>query len=400
MNFIPLYLNTAIGAVFIIILIFLDYIRKYNTDDFQRLLFICVLGAGFLATIADFLNRTMGGIPGHNIRITLYAVNSLFYVFQNIAYYSAIIFIDYFAYGDEGRTKRFIKIAIYFLVLYCVSVIVNLSLHYYFYISVDNIYTHGPLYNLRLIISYLSIPLCIMDMAFSSKSVKSSQIGLIALFGVITGAGAGMDVLFKSGSLAWPCFAAALLYIYFFIIRSDSKIDSLTGIGNRIAFNEFIEKISRRNVKGRPASKRRFPFPWNRTKVESWAVVMIDMDHFKQINDTLGHLEGDNALRDMASIIKSSVRSTDFAARYGGDEFILATPAKSNVDQLMSRLRTALASHNAKAGRPYTLEISYGCDIFTAGSGQSIDEFLAHIDSLMYKQKADRRRASDDKRTR
>jgi diguanylate cyclase (GGDEF)-like protein len=232
-------------------------------------------------------------------------------------------------------------------------------------------------------------------MILSSKTVKPSQIYMVALFGILTGTGAALDMIFKTGSLAWPCFAAALLYIYFFIIRSDSKIDSLTGIGNRVAFNEFIEKLSRRSIKDRVVKKRRFTFPWEKPMPEAGAVVMIDMDHFKNINDTLGHLEGDNALRDMAGLIKSSIRSTDFAARYGGDEFILATRAEYNVDQLMTRLRTALASHNAKAGRPYTLEISYGCDIFTAGGSRSIDEFLAHIDSLMYKQKADRRRASD-----
>jgi diguanylate cyclase (GGDEF)-like protein len=400
MNSFTLYLNTAMGAAFIIILLFLDYVRKFNTDVFQRFLFLCVLAAGLLATIADFFSRILEGVPGHNVRIALTVVISFFYVFQNITYYGAVIFIDYFAYGDEGRTRRFIKIAYLALAVYCVSVVANLHLHFYFYISEDNLYTHGPLFFLRLVLSYFSIILCIAEMIFASKSAKSSQISLVAFFSAITGAGAAMDVIFNTSSLAWPCFAAALLYIYFFIIRSDSKIDSLTGIGNRVAFNEFIEKLSRSNIKGRAAKKRRFSFPWANAKAESWAIVMIDMDHFKQINDSLGHLEGDNALRDMAALIKSSIRSTDFAARYGGDEFILATPAKSDVNQLMSRLRLALASHNAKANRPYTLEISYGCDVFTAGSGQSIDTFLAHIDSLMYKQKADRRRASDKSRKR
>jgi diguanylate cyclase (GGDEF)-like protein len=122
---------------------------------------------------------------------------------------------------------------------------------------------------------------------------------------------------------------------------------------------------------------------------------MIDMDHFKHINDTLGHLEGDNALRDMAAIIKGCVRNSDFAARYGGDEFVLATLAENDIQRLMERIKEAMASQNEKKIRPYTLEISYGCDVFTTGGTQTIEEFLAHIDSLMYKDKAERRRASD-----
>jgi diguanylate cyclase (GGDEF)-like protein len=391
------YFNTALGTIFIITLIFLDYIRKYNTDAFLRTVFISVLAAAFLATLTDFLNRILGGLPGRGITITLYIVNSLFYIFQIITYYMAAVFIDYFAYNDEARSRRLIWYVGLFTALFSLSVVYNLILHFYFYIDEGNRYTYGGWYFIRLILDYLSIPIIIVDLCFSSKKANPSQFYLIAFFGILTGAGAALDMIVKPGSLAWPCFAAALLYLYFFIIRSDSKIDSLTGIGNRLAFNEFIEKLSRRNIKELLLKERRFGSSASRNRQgrESWAVVMIDMDHFKQINDVLGHLEGDNALKDMAAVIKGCIRYTDFAARYGGDEFVVATRCETDVESLISRLRASLASHNEKAGRPYKLEISYGYGIFTTGGGQSINDFLAHIDSQMYKHKAERRRASD-----
>jgi diguanylate cyclase (GGDEF)-like protein len=393
------YYNTALGAIFIIVLIFLDYIRKYNTDTFLRAVFIFVLAAAFFATLTDFLNRILGGFSGRGITITLYVVNSLFYIFQIFAYYMSVVFIDYFAYNDEARSRWLIRYVSIFAALFSLSVLCNLVFHFYFYINENNRYTYGSWYFIRLILDYLPIPIIILDLCFSSKKTNPSQIYLIAFFGVLTGAGAALDLIFKTGSLAWPCFAAALLYLYFFIIRSDSKIDSLTGIGNRMAFNEFIEKLSRRNIKVQVSIERRLkkPLSVNRQDRESWTIVMIDMDHFKQINDTLGHLEGDNALKDMAAIIKGCIRYTDFAARYGGDEFVVAARAETDVESFINRLRAALASHNEKAGRPYKLEISYGYDIFTTGSSRSIDDFLAHIDRLMYKHKAERRRASDAK---
>jgi len=165
----------------------------------------------------------------------------------------------------------------------------------------------------------------------------------------------------------------------FYIVQYDTKIDSLTGIGNRYSFNEFTDKLSR-NKSG-----------------ESWAIVMIDMDHFKSINDKFGHLEGDNALRDMASIIKSSLRPHDFAARYGGDEFVLATRVENGIADLIGRIKTEAAKINEQNLKPYKIEISYGFDIYTADGSKPISEFLNHIDDLMYKQKEKNRRAEDKK---
>jgi diguanylate cyclase (GGDEF)-like protein len=283
-----------------------------------------------------------------------------------------------------------------FLSFWCFSVVLNLKYRFYFYISGDNIYTPGKYYFIRFVINYLVIPLCTIDMIFSSKAIQRAQVYLILFFGFLTGAGAALDVIVDTGSLTWPCFATALLYIYFFIVQSDLKIDSLTGIGNRYSFNEFIDRLARQG--GRRASPSREDSGNLRRSYgagESWAIVMIDMDHFKEINDTLGHLEGDNALRDMAAIIKSCIRRSDFAARYGGDEFVLATRAENDIRRLMGRIRDAIAAQNEKKIRPYTLEISYGFDIFATGGEQSIEDFLVHVDSLMYKHKAERRRASD-----
>jgi diguanylate cyclase (GGDEF)-like protein len=182
-----------------------------------------------------------------------------------------------------------------------------------------------------------------------------------------------IDVIVKTTTLIWPCFTAALLYAYFFVIRTDSKIDSLTGIGNRYAFNEFINKLASQSVK------------------ESYSIVMIDMDHFKEINDTLGHAAGDSALRDMAAIIKGCIRHSDFAARYGGDEFVLAARAEYDIEKLINRIEKSMEIQNEKHLRPYRLEMSYGYDVYTAGKSRSITEFLNHVDSLMYQQKALRR---------
>lgn len=372
------YINAFLGAGLTIIFIFIDYIRKYNTDRSQRRLFLAVLAAAFAAVVSDCASHVFAGMPGPAVHYGLYGILSFFLVVQNFAFYLMFVFIDYFAYRDWERTKKILKVLAVIMALYIAAVLANLPLRYFFYISGDNYYTPAKLYLLRLFISYFPLVLSFFEVIGSSAQFKQSQIVSIVFFGILTGTGAGLDVMLKNSCLIWPCFAASLLYIYFFIVQSDSKLDSLTGLGNRFSFNEFIDRLSRAGSK------------------ESYSIVMIDMDHFKAINDTLGHLEGDNALRDMALIIKSCVRGTDFAARYGGDEFILAVKSEYNVEKLMERIRQAIDNQNEKGKRPYRLEMSYGWDIFTTGlsSGSaSIENFLDHVDKLMYQNKMAKKNA-------
>jgi diguanylate cyclase (GGDEF)-like protein len=97
----------------------------------------------------------------------------------------------------------------------------------------------------------------------------------------------------------------------------------------------------------------------------------------------------------MAGIIKGCIRAGDFAARYGGDEFILVTRTGHDITFLLGRIQSAINDFNMKNTRPYTLQISYGYDVYDTNSEISITDFLKHVDGLMYKHKNERRRSSD-----
>jgi diguanylate cyclase (GGDEF)-like protein len=389
--------NSIFGSSLLLILIFINYIRKYNTEQYQRNIFIRLLFFTFIPMLMDFLYLAFEGIPGSTVHYLLYGIGSIYYLFQIPAYYYVFIFINYTVYKDKKRTRLITKLVWCIVVLHAIIIAANLIGHFYFYITEENFLLYGNRYYIRLIVSYLPVLFIIYDVIFPFKLFKRNQFILLLIFFFFTSISSTIDIVFKTMMLIWPCFTAALLYTYFFIIRADSKIDSLTGLGNRTSFNEFIAKLADsggkaliRRQTGRNAKVRR-----SRHTQEAFSIVMIDMDHFKKINDTLGHLEGDNALRDMAAIIKSSIRQSDFAARYGGDEFVLATRVEYDVKKLMTRIQDAIEDQNRKKTRAYTLQISYGYDVYTTNSGQSMTEFLNHIDKLMYKQKTEHRRAED-----
>jgi diguanylate cyclase (GGDEF)-like protein len=327
-----------IGSLLIVILIYADYLRKYNTDTFQRSVFLHILVFAFIPMLCDFIYFLCEGLPGRFFYVFFYIVINIFYFSQLLSFFYIAIFIDYTVFKDPKRTRKITPIAWVIAGLYLLVFAANLRFRFHFYISSpENILVHGEAHILHIILCYSPLLFVLYDIISSFVSFKKSQYYLTLIFLLLIGIGSSIDKIIGTSTLIWPCFATALLYAYFFIVRTDSKIDNLTGIGNRYSFNEFVDKLAGQNIK------------------ESYSVVVIDMDHFKEINDTLGHAEGDNALRDMAAIIKGCIRHSDFAARCGGDEFVLSAKAEYDIEKLMERIKGAMAVQNEKKPGPISL---------------------------------------------
>jgi len=111
--------------------------------------------------------------------------------------------------------------------------------------------------------------------------------------------------------------------------------DSLTGLSNRQAFHQQLEREWKRSLR----------------YGHELGLVLLDLDGFKQINDTQGHPAGDRVLREAAATISGRVRETDIPARLGGDEFVVICPetGRSGLDTLAQGLTEALESHSIRA---------------------------------------------------
>lgn len=152
-----------------------------------------------------------------------------------------------------------------------------------------------------------------------------------------------------------------------------SQTDQLTGLLNRRGFLSLTEQ----QLKLSTRTKNRMIF------------FFVDMDGMKWINDTLGHKEGDNALIEVANILKEAFRSSDIIARMGGDEFAtLAIDTREGDSEIMiGRLEGLIHRHNNQENRKYNLSVSVGCSIYDPENPCSIDEIMAKADQLMYEQK-------------
>jgi diguanylate cyclase (GGDEF)-like protein len=118
------------------------------------------------------------------------------------------------------------------------------------------------------------------------------------------------------------------------------------------------------------------------------SVLILDLDHFKKINDARGHLIGDEVLRQVSQTLKRSVREVDIPGRYGGEEFIVIMPETplEGAHQVAERIRTAVAALRIEArGGPVPISVSIG--VAERREGEGADQILARADSALYEAK-------------
>ncbi|CAI8822451.1 diguanylate cyclase [Pseudomonas serbica] len=154
--------------------------------------------------------------------------------------------------------------------------------------------------------------------------------------------------------------------------RQKALIDPLTGLPNRAAWSERLEhEIGQWQQHG-----------------NTLMLAMLDLDHFKRINDNYGHLAGDKVLKIIASVLRKRLRGTDFIARFGGEEFVLLMPSTAPASglKLLETLRASIeACPFHFRGEPVTVTLSMGLAAFKPG--EHSDLVLKRADQALYRAK-------------
>ncbi len=155
-------------------------------------------------------------------------------------------------------------------------------------------------------------------------------------------------------------------------IEELAYTDMLTGLPNRLRLMERLEYML-------PLAKRRH---------ESFAVVFLDLDRFKNINDSLGHHVGDDILIEVSARLKSCVREVDMVARLGGDEFVLLLDKmdKDGVEIVLNRVMLELKQPMERQDFLFSLSCSMGVAVYPS-DGTTADELIKNADTAMYRVK-------------
>ena len=170
-----------------------------------------------------------------------------------------------------------------------------------------------------------------------------------------------------AGAVAWLVIilvCAAAVNHYQSRLEAMAATDPLTGAANRRVFEKrFVQAVSRNSRFG-----------------EMFSVLLLDLDEFKEINDSLGHLEGDRVLVSVVNTIRKTIRPDDLLARWGGDEFIvMARGGGEEIAALAERVRGELKTLS---------KVDASCGVAEYRKGESLDDLTARVDEAVYRAKA------------
>ena len=233
-------------------------------------------------------------------------------------------------------------------------------LGFIFYVDANNVYHHGKVYFLY-ILSYFAGIICLL--IGSIRVVRVYQSRSTKLFYLIMGfilVGVGIQIVFSSVKISFIAIAMGMIFLYIGhedVIRSS---DSLTKLLNRHSFENLVSNIDKEVT-----------------------IINLDIDYFKQCNDTYGHVYGDTVLKTTAHIIRSCYGRIGFCYRTGGDEFCVVIPGKrDDAEALVESVHQKMSEQ--RAAMPLLPFISTGYAYFTPGQGTFV-EAEEKADTMMYR---------------
>lgn len=162
-------------------------------------------------------------------------------------------------------------------------------------------------------------------------------------------------------------------------LQMHADYDALTQVHSRRHFESRMEEEVRRFTRyGEPLS-----------------MIMVDIDHFKAVNDTFGHHVGDLVLREVAAVLAASIRNTDYCARYGGEEFVVILPHTDGhkAHSLAERMRRRIARHAITTDKAGPLHVTASLGVASLADGDDADRhtLLCNADSALYTAKSNGR---------
>lgn len=366
--------NIAALNTFAAIVLILVYINGYKLKEqfLTHKLFMSLVKINIFLLAVDTLAWVFNERPDAINYILNYLFNFLLYVFAIVPIALWLVYVDFHIFYDRKRLKRAKTISVIFIVANAMLMIISLFTGWYFYIDAYNVYHRGMYFWLYLILCYSLFVYAAFLLIRNRYKIETKFYKSLLLFPIPLLLGSIFQTLFYGLSLNWSCMMLSLLIIYFNIQDVSLNTDYLTRVFNRRMLDSYLkEKIK------------------SSTKDNTFAAILIDIDDFKHINDSLGHHVGDEALQEAVKLMRDCIKKEDFIARFGGDEFyiVLDITEKEKLEETVQRLHTAADNYNFHSQKPYKINFSMGYDIYDIKYNSQVEDFMRHIDKLMYQDK-------------
>ncbi|MCM1566675.1 MAG: GGDEF domain-containing protein [Dehalobacter sp.] len=261
--------------------------------------------------------------------------------------------------------NRILALPLYFNAFVCIS---SYKTGWIFFVDAQNQYTRGNLFLLPTIISIFYFVLMVITVIEKSAEFEKNDKIILSLICFIPIIGIIIQILFKEILVIWGSVSISLLIYYIFLRESQFKHDVQTELNNRSAFEKEMDQF----LKGDKDA----------------AIVVVDINNLKSINDKYGHKVGDEIIYHAAKIIQESFSGIGKAFRIGGDEFciICKETSREQVDSALTNLDHFLFAINEK--RDIKIVLAYGYSFYIKNENESIYSTFTQADKAMYTHKA------------
>lgn len=359
------------GFILLVSLLISSKIRRTDDKHPEFKIYTVIAILTMVACVVDFISFYVDGINKPGMRLVNILTNTFCFAANPLFVASWCLYVDLKLYRSMTRVKRIYTYAFIPAVIMVIIALVNMFVPIIFRIDEQNVYSRLPFSYVYYIVDVGYVLFSIF--IYKGYERRYGKIRFFPLYLMICPIflGCAIQVLIYGVSLMWISTAVGLTAIYMSIQNEFSYLDKLTGLYNRAYLDYLLETSTREknNLGG----------------------IMIDVDYFKQINDTYGHSYGDEALIDVARIITFGKPDKAVALRFAGDEFIILIKGVSEkqLQSIITSIRDELKLFNETEERRYKLSLSLGGSIYEPAH-DSIDNFLKRMDDAMYEEKKEK----------
>lgn len=370
-----LRIDNNVVAIVVSVIFLMNILRRLDQKDRKNRVFTIMFILNTLELVIETVTCIINRQPYMWIIPVTTILHMILYILAPIITYIWYVFADVWINEEKEHKWQNNILSKLPIIINTILVLINPFLKLLFYISEHNVYQRGIAYFIPVSISYFYLLYSLIFIYINREKVNKVDFLPLMLFGLFPAICGLIQSLFYGFLLIWSSIAFSMIILYIYLQNQMMQTDRLTGAWTCEKLYTHLKNRIERN------------------KVKNFSIVFIDLDDFKKINDAFGHNEGDKALIAIVKIIKSILSNGNFIARYGGDEFILFLNVenKQNVEAIMKRINNAFNNYNNSSNNLYKLNYSYGYDLYDFHRHMTADEYINHVDQLMYQTKKNKK---------
>ena len=343
---------------------------EYTAHPHRQKSFLAIIVLTFALIVSDMFSR-MDGFPGTLFTLAQVGNFILFLLNPLLVLVWYLYLCDQIGL-DSVHQKRGMLLQSVLYSINTAAVIATPFTGWLYYFDSACVYHRGPLFWLTSAVTVLMILHCELLVTRRRARLERRYFYALFFFPTIPVISNILQVAFYGIAFALNATAYSLIIVFVFVQNRSMDVDYLTGLYNRRKLDMSLQQAVRASTEG-----------------HSFSAILLDIDHFKQINDSFGHSIGDTALEDAADMLKRALGPRALVARYGGDEFcaILDTDDECELQAAIESIERCEDEFNSRGSRPYRLRFSMGGAVYDPATEMKPEEFIGRIDALMYDDK-------------